>query len=92
MERGAGDADVSTPEDGEEYMQFEPEVFPADRETKTACAPMPTSWQEYQFLQRQLEKVESAPSATEKEVEEATQHVHKMQENYLRFKTILAEG
>ena len=53
---------------------------------------MPTSWQEYQFLQRQLEEVVADPDAAAGVAEEAKGYVTRLQEDYDQFKAILAEG
>lgn len=86
------DPDARDPLKRSKYMQVEPEVVPEDRERRTSKYPMPKTWQEYQHLQSELGQLSSQSSLSSKERKEADDLLRRMEEGYLQFKRILAEG
>jgi len=83
------------------YMETDEGDLPPDRPEPWDAAPpkvpMPTSWQEYQFLQAQVatyaaEQTDLAQPVPAKDRAEAEDLTRKLGEVYPVFKTILAEG
>ncbi|KAL1518818.1 hypothetical protein AB1Y20_003097 [Prymnesium parvum] len=91
-EEELGDINLGNPLMRSKHMQLEEFDIPQTRERTEAACPMPTSWQEYQFLQRELDEIASRADASLEVREAATTHLKDMADGYLQFKTILAEG
>jgi len=94
-ERGTGQEvsfEIELPDEGGGYMEVEEADVDPDRERPVARVPMPTSWQEYQQLVKQVEDVQSAASPSTDEHTDAARHLEGLEEFYESFKRILAEG
>merc|ERR1712050_731564 len=92
--REEGDEDdiefVFSAEDNQ-FMQLEDDIS-EDRVQRVAAMPMPSSWQEYQHLQQQLERLETSQATSAEERDEAAGHLRNLEEGYEQFKAIVSEG
>jgi hypothetical protein len=72
-----------------EYMKLEKDVPDGLQPSKLK---MPSSWQEYQFLQGQVTALVNAESLSSAERSAAGNHEHALMDYYSEFKAILNEG